>query len=428
MAITRAIQLNKSSTGDSTAPSTNMTVPKPLPWRPEGILADASSRSLFEYYILNTANVLVSSRKADNPFLSCVLPRALSDDLILNCVLAMTGAHRAYADADHKYNYLYRKHYALALSQLRREISHSDAGQSIRFLLATLLLTLVEAINGNDHGAAALHLRASQPLVSAALTASSSFDNDAIKSFLVEWYVYLNLVSNFTFKSDHPFHGSSTDHWLPSLEHIMQQNSSSTFFGLSQGLFRMIPSICALGQQRLQERNQGTVSFDSYAKYASLERRICTWQTPAGLKMEDEWAEQLSTAADVHKHVLLIFLHSAFHGSPVADDEIMTKLQPELDSLLLITQRLLSYDAQAQLLSNMLWPLVIVGSWLSDPDQQQMLRDIIAGSPFRMALIDKVMLLLELLWNQESHSDACLFGPVGVQVIMERYNLEIVVA
>lgn len=190
----------------------------------------------------------------------------------------------------------------------------------------------------------------------------------------------------------------------------------------------MIPSICALGQQRLQERNQGTVSFDSYAKYASLERRICTWQTPAGLKMEDEWAEQLSTAADVHKHVLLIFLHSAFHGSPVADDEIMTKLQPELDSLLLITQRLLSYDAQAQLLSNMLWPLVIVGSWLSDPDQQQMLRDIIAGSPFRMALIDKVMLLLELLWNQESHSDACLFGPVGVQVIMERYNLEIVVA
>lgn len=144
MATTRAIQVNKSSTGDSTAPSTNMTVPKPLPWRPEGILADASSRSLFEYYILNTANVLVSSRKADNPFLSCVLPRALSDDLILNCVLAMTGAHRAYADADHKYNYLYRKHYALALSQLRREISHSDAGQSIRFLLATLLLTLVE--------------------------------------------------------------------------------------------------------------------------------------------------------------------------------------------------------------------------------------------------------------------------------------------
>lgn len=131
---------------------THSSIEKSLSWGPRkpgvtGLLESADSRTLLEYYALNTAGLLAARRTAENPFLTCVFPQALADDLILNCVLAIGAAHRAYEDANPAYEVLHAKHYVLAVRQLQRDLTtaiNGDTSDNPRLLLAALLLATLE--------------------------------------------------------------------------------------------------------------------------------------------------------------------------------------------------------------------------------------------------------------------------------------------
>ena len=102
---------------------------------------------LLEHYTLRTADLLAARKTAENPFLTCVLPQALADDLILHCVLALSASHGAAETTDLNLEALYNRHYVQALRQLKRDLDALKGGEesgNLRLLLSALLLATVE--------------------------------------------------------------------------------------------------------------------------------------------------------------------------------------------------------------------------------------------------------------------------------------------
>jgi hypothetical protein len=110
-----------------------------------------SSRLLFDRYLSKTSNDLGIITAGRNPFIHCVLPLAFSDELVMNCVLALAGVNLSEdVDAtDPAITPTTWKHYSLVLSDLQLSISGgANCQERSRFhlLLVTLFLCLVEVI------------------------------------------------------------------------------------------------------------------------------------------------------------------------------------------------------------------------------------------------------------------------------------------
>jgi len=290
------------------------------------------------------------------------------------------------------------------------------------------MIDLIKSISGNTQGAVFYHLRASRPFVSAALASTPSPANRELCSFLIELYAYMILVTNITFDGDCVSQGLLQDPLLSSLEQLRPERTYGFMMGAAHGLFELIPGVCRLANKRLQERSQEIIPLESVSQYSLLEQAIRNWQIPSDLQGEGEWPEQLSTAAHIYKYALLIFLHTAFHCSPVADDQIINKLQPEIDVMFPLAQRLLSYETYPPLFTTMLWPTMVVGSCVRHPVQRELVRNALLGSPFKMAIIDQAALLLDLLWSQNAESENPLFGPMGLQIVMQENGISFCMA
>ena len=337
----------------------------------------------------------------------------------------------------------------MAVRKLRAELSATIKGEhpdTLRLLLATILLATTEVsiqifplerkcktnqlkgVNGNTQGAAHCHLRASQTIVSTTLASTANSADQELRSFLIESYAYLTLVANITFGDDRVSYDLLMDPLLSSLEQHRPKGTYGTMMGCAHGLFELIPSICRLAHARMGGNLHGMASAESLAQYSWLEQRIRTWTVPGNLLGGGEWFDQLSTAAYIYKYALLVFLHTAFHCSPIADDQVISRLQPEIDAIIPLALQLLPYDDPSPLANILLWPAIIVGSCLRHGEQQRLLQTTLTGHPFNLAITDRAARLLGLLWNEHAEPAKPLFGPMGLQIIMEKYKINLSMA
>jgi len=117
-----------------------------------GVLQSPGARLLLEHYTLRTANVLAGRRTAENPFLTCVLPRALADELILCCILGLSATHRAHNAGNQSADHLYSKYYVMTVRMLQVELDANMNGKrsnTLHLLLAVLLLATTEVSDSN---------------------------------------------------------------------------------------------------------------------------------------------------------------------------------------------------------------------------------------------------------------------------------------
>lgn len=82
-----------------------------------------------------------------NIFLSYILPLSFSNDLVMNCVLAISGADLCYQETvDSTTVSTTYSHYSLVLRGLQTAVSAVQAPKELlHLLLITLLLSVVEA-------------------------------------------------------------------------------------------------------------------------------------------------------------------------------------------------------------------------------------------------------------------------------------------
>lgn len=118
---------------------------------PGSISSVSQTWRLLDHYLKDTANRLSCLQDRQNPFLHTLLPAALDDELLMNSILALSGAHmmQRLPQLDREMQTLTWLSYNRALKQLRVTLSTDfNAGTSVdaawRALLVVLIFYLLE--------------------------------------------------------------------------------------------------------------------------------------------------------------------------------------------------------------------------------------------------------------------------------------------
>jgi Fungal specific transcription factor domain len=111
------------------------------------ILKRPHASTLFQHYITVTARHLPVAMWMEDTFIAHILPLAHSDDLVLQGVLALSGAHLSFKSTDGDIKQATWTHYALALRGVKHALTRTMSGGDVdmlHLLLTTLLLCQVE--------------------------------------------------------------------------------------------------------------------------------------------------------------------------------------------------------------------------------------------------------------------------------------------
>lgn len=109
-------------------------------------LRDSKTNILFLHYVAETVTPLCTRSENDNPFVTCVLPRAYSDSLIMSAVIALSGVHFCHKNPNAEMLYVTWQYYAQAVRGLKYELTRLDGDEQslVRLLFVTILLCHVE--------------------------------------------------------------------------------------------------------------------------------------------------------------------------------------------------------------------------------------------------------------------------------------------
>lgn len=403
-------------------------------------LRHPASRILLEHYVHKTANLLSITRGPQNPFITCVMPLALADPMIMDSILALSGSHLCHTVPGADLTSTSLIHYNLALNQLKYKLTRIDAGNPadpVRLLLTILVLSITEvsillssqtvansrmylmllqSVSGNSKGAIFHHLRASSHFVPLVLALDPTHGDQEVSAFLLETYAYMVSIVNITVNTQPAFPSLVLDPYIASLERFKGCKSFGTMFGYARDLLSLVPTICTLGYNRILEESAGECSSESLACYKAIRSKIENWQEPSTRENSGIYTKDLTNAAKVYKEAVLIFLHTAFYASNVTDPELLALVDKSICESLVFAD----FDTDSPVLTVMLWPCMIIGSCLRQPVQREYLRYKMLETPFNKTVIRSSVQLLDWLW-EDSASDA--FGPYGLGSVMRKYGV-----
>ncbi|KAH7403085.1 fungal-specific transcription factor domain-containing protein [Cadophora sp. MPI-SDFR-AT-0126] len=396
------------------------------PW-----LAKPASRLLFDHYRGKTAGKLGGITGPDNPFVACILPLAEGDSLVMHSVLALSGAHMINGNNSVDVTSSTWIHYGLAVRGLKHELTKTavtDHADTARLLVTCLLLSHVEIIAGNFHGAVFHHLRASRHFaLSLAKEFTKKSDSD-IRGFLLELYTYLALINNVTLNLESEARLISFDPFMFSLNSLEGSSSFGVMFGCAHELFELIPRICELGVECHKDKLGVFSSSRGAYHYVVLEGKISAWRPP--LRNGLQYPGDLLAAAEIYRRALLIFLHTTFYGPRVTDPLLRSSVNDVIDAVVPVFGQMLEWltldengrTCEPAIATTMLWPLTIIGSCMVEPDHRQYLRTILTTSQYEMQSLSCVMNLLDWLW--EDPNDYA-YGPYGLEMVMKKRKINI---
>ncbi|KAF2098755.1 hypothetical protein NA57DRAFT_75993 [Rhizodiscina lignyota] len=351
---------------------------------------------------------------------------ACTDDLLMHSVLALSGAHLAFKqDLDASIQSATLRHYSEVIRGLRTEVGSlhmKDARGTLRLLLISIMVCHYEVLSGDMTGTTFKHLRASRELILQLLSQPDgltagflAFETDAL-GLCLELYAYIVIMNSLS-----PYGSVATrtmpyDTFVLSLGTLSSYSTFGTMFGGIHGLFELIPQVALLASQRLVEEESGMTKPDpeTVAMHDSLEARIRNWDlSPDPSEDTTEWEER-STAGEVLRHALYIYLSTALAGSLISDPDILSFIQFHIDAILNMAGSL----AESHYACTLMWPLLIAGSCMVRESQRTELVTRLRASRYRMKHVFSACDLLQKLW--ESH-DPQAYGPYGLYM-MERHD------
>lgn len=144
------IQIHQDTVAQSVVLHHQLSKPPPFQKIPSAIsgydreiLHSSEIWSCLDQYFHQTAAQLVATSAAENPLLHFVMPRALSDRMIMRAILAVGGIHLSHRTKSTQIKIAALTQYSLTLKELKHSLTAWVAGvetNPIRLLLTTLLL------------------------------------------------------------------------------------------------------------------------------------------------------------------------------------------------------------------------------------------------------------------------------------------------
>ncbi|RBA19210.1 hypothetical protein FPRO05_10139 [Fusarium proliferatum] len=400
-----------------------------------------NSRPLYQQYLDVTAEMLTRGPCLDgNPFIHYLLPLAANDKLVLDCILAIGGAHLTVNDTTSTIQRARalevetRGHYATVLSGLQKLLSY-QTGQivlstdeqtgpptPIRILLILLLLCVYDHVQGHSRGSMYHHLKACRQYINL-LTSEPTPSNELkhLKGFMLELYAYHAIKITITPRSFLSDEVVEIDPSVYSLDILRGYKSRGFLLGFGQGLWEMVPEISQLVEARQEEEKRGIIATTAYQEqYASLLSRLEGYnaleEDTNGLCTHEEQA----TAVMIYQHGLIVYLQSAFYPDMLADPNLAAEIDNRVEQTMSAFYSL--FVSESPYRRMLLWPGTIMASVARRQEHIHVFRaGFFARASRTPGAVKMGAKVVELLW---SDPDPRAFGPRVWKLVDETWVYE----
>ncbi|KAI9933503.1 hypothetical protein ASPWEDRAFT_114939 [Aspergillus wentii DTO 134E9] len=351
---------------------------------------------LLSHYLATTADCMANGSTPINPFLVQIVPLAFTSDLLLQLVLTQSAAHRAFRcrnDSDQ----IAQTHYTKALQLFRKGVTEFIDGKESNPLMLTvgaLVMCFTETAKGDMNGTIFDHLSAANSLLIRLLSQSDSAVPKDLKDFVIEYYTYTAAVSMISIDAR-----VSPQLFLNlDLEQRARQLLESEYVGNLCGcwleLLLLIPCIFDLGRQWMMIDGEPAMpSADDIAMFGSLQSQILRWSPFSFVTPE------VYLAGRIFQQAMLLYLYTSLGGFRRSENGMHKGL---VDTAIAEAMSYLNQlSATARINSGLCWPIAVVGSCLSDSEQQACLRtrlDVMVNT-FGLGNMQRTLLLLEHMWQ-----------------------------
>ncbi|KAF5667706.1 aromatic amino acid aminotransferase I [Fusarium denticulatum] len=367
---------------DSAALQSTSTSSSPRAAPTYGNLVNISdnSRPLYQQYLDITAEMLTRGPCLDgNPFIHYLLPLAATDTLVLDCILAIGGAHLTVNDTTstiqraRALEVATRGHYATVLAGLQKLLSyetgqiilpdeHTGRSTPIRVLLILLLLCVYDHVQGHSRGSMYHHLKACRQYINLLTSEPTPSDElKHLKGFILELYAYHAIKITITPRSFLSDEVVEIDPSVYSLDILRGYRSRGFLLGFGQGLWEMVPEISQLVEARREEETRGIVATTAFQEqYDSLLTRLEGYnafeEDANGLCSREEQA----AAVTIYQHGLIIYLQSTFHLDMLADPNLAAQIDNRVEHTMSAFYSL--FVSESPYRRMLLWPGTIMAS------------------------------------------------------------------
>lgn len=395
-----------------------------------GILLPASPM-LFSHYLEDTAPKLAPA--PDIPWVSWILPVACNDDLLANAILALSGGHLLYKlPHNQDIRHATHRHYSSAVRTLYQVFNGGSMPSEPLALLRVVLTMLIlfhyevcfhvihafarliwiQVVSGNMDGSPFIHLRATRQLVLILRGKSRQGMSAAerkLYGFVMEVYSYIVLCNSIT-----PFDMNCNrtliyDSFIQTFDDLQNLGAFGVMFSGGHHLFELISSVSLFSAQ--------DPNVYRHEEYRKLKARIGALEFPVSKEPDTRIRPGCSATLEVCRRALLAFLETAISPFSKYDTTSMQHLQPLLDVAVLNLPQILPSNYSCILM----WPIMIIGSCLMDEEQRVIISRMLLHNQYGMKNTAQASMLLELLWKDP---DERAFGPYGLGLLMNRYNLD----
>lgn len=394
-------------------------------------LRDPFSRTLFDHYVHRLSGVMSIGQGTSNPWVTLLLPLALSNETVLESLLALSGVHYA-TDQTSTVQQASWAHYGHAIRTLK--MSLTDYGRMTKKILfqlclVSIVMLMVEVVsqmvslssstnksqaqNTKSGGNVLQHLKGSRQLLRLALQHSDHDQDGALGSLVVELYIYIAMV--VTVSAASIIENETLEDVATFSPYLPKSAVCGVLRGSAIELFLLIPQVSVLGSYGYrQKRSQMPTSWEMVSTYLNTRSFISRWEPPADAESD------AALCGKIYQQALLVFLETTYNKS-----ELRTTRHPCVAS---------AFDALKPLLSSLsvsspsnttiCWPLVILGICARLPEEQQMIRQRLSNiyETQRLLNVQQAIELLQVVWSKSQYENAC---PGDLEVIMQEEKMRI---
>ncbi|RAL13719.1 Zn(II)2Cys6 transcription factor [Aspergillus homomorphus CBS 101889] len=351
---------------------------------------------LLSHYMATTAECMANGSTPINPFLVQIVPLAFSSDLLLQLVLTQSAAHRAFRrlnDSDE----VAQSHYTKALQLFRRGVTDFIDGMESNPLILTvgaLVMCFTETAKGDMNGTIFDHLSAAHSLLIRLLAQSDAAVPKDLKDFVIEYYTYTAAVSMISIDARVSHQVLLNFDLEQKARQLLETGYVGNLCGCWLELLLLIPCIFDLGRGWMMHEGQPVVpTADEIAMYGSLQAQIMRWAPYPTVTPE------VFMAGHIFRQAMLLYLYTSLSGYSRSKTGMHQMLieTAMTEAMSYLTQ----LSATARINSGLCWPIAVVGSCLTDSDQQENLRQRLTTmvATFGLGNMHRTKLLLEHMWQ-----------------------------
>lgn len=345
-------------------------------------LTSPHDRALMNHYTNVVSKILSRHPSSSNPYNQYLLPVAHSNELVLHCILALSGNHwRKLQPSMANRGLIHQSKAQQALAQLLPHVNQTTSADIA--LVSSLLLCMTELFDGTSQGWE-VHLKGAKRLLSTLRRQNGELWTSQNK-FLLRLSRFLDsAATTSTCRPPLMEEEANEARALEGLAAASPEDEDSAVYGIPKELFHLVDQVNTLAEKR-KYRVDAASEAQFREDAAEVEQMINFWSRenarsaravsrssfststdPA--RSEGDDVDDVENATAAYEHALRLRLHQVIEGYNVHDPQVRSSVSAIIDAV----QRI-RYGSPLE--ACLLFPLVMAGGACQSLEQRVVVQD-----------------------------------------------------